>query len=240
MQKHKNKQTKRKPRSGPSKLNQLSSLAAPSLRREIAFGFPARKRLTLKYADTYGLASTTGSVATQQFRVNSLFDPDLTNTGHQPRGFDQWCSATGPYQNYRVLEHRAVVKAIVTSNNTVDAQIVAGYSDLNSLPSFPSGSSLADVSGQTELRGWKGTLLPVHAPVTVMKFDARIAEIEGVSESVVLSEDNYMALYNANPADLAYFSIQAMILDSNTGQILVQVEHEFDVQFEQPILLAPS
>lgn len=239
MQQKQKKQIKRKPRSAENKLAQLSSSSAPSLRREIAFGFPSRKRLTLKYSDTFEMSSTSGAVITQQFRANSLFDPDYTGIGHQPRGFDQWCSATGPYQVYRVLEHRVAVKASTSYNAQLEGQIVCGYSDLSTLPSLPS-SAATNVSAQSELRGWKAAILPIGAPVQRLDFDAKIADIEGVSESAVLSEDGYSAQYGANPTDIAWFSIQACCLTGGTGTVYVQVDMEFDVQFEQPILLAAS
>jgi len=223
----------------PARLTQLRSESAPSLARAVSSGFPDRKRLTLKYSDTYEMSSSSGSVVLQQFRANSLFDPDLTGTGHQPRGYDQWCSSTGPYQMYRVLAHRAVVRASCSFNAALEGQIACGYSDLSSVPSLPS-SAMTNIGTQAELRGWKAAILPIGSPTQTMAFEARIADIEGVAESSILSEDNYGALYNANPADVAFFSVQANIMAAGSGAIFVQVEHEFDVQFEQPILLASS
>jgi len=238
MQKAKKSNTKRQPRK-EALLNQLRSLSAPSLVREVNFGFPPRKRLTLKYSDTFEMSSTSGAIVAQQFRVNALFDPDYTGTGHQPRGFDQWCASGGPYHVYRVLEHRVVLRAMASTGSTNECQIVAGYSDLATIPSNPS-TGLTSLSPQGELRGWKAALLPINVPLQIMAFQARIADIEGVTENAVLTEDNYSALYNAAPADVAFFSMQAICLGGSTGAVFVQTDHEFDVQFEQPISIAAS
>jgi len=239
MQKAKKSQMKRQPRKQSTKLlDQLKSCSAPNLVRELALGFPPRKRLTLKYSDTLEMASV-GVTATQQYRVNSLYDPDSTGTGHQPRGFDQWCSAAGPYNKYRVLAHRVVLRAMASTGSANECQIVAGYSDLSTIPTNPY-TGLLNLSTQGEMRGWKAALLPINVPVQTMAFEAKISDIEGVLEKAILDEDNYSALYNAHPADVAWFSIQALCLGGSTGAIFVQVDQEFDIQFEEPILFAAS
>jgi len=240
MQKAKNSQMKRQPRRD-NRLAHLASLVVPSLRREVALGFPPRKRLTLRYADTYQFNSTTGSLTTQQIRVNSLYDPDGSGTGHQPRGFDQWCASAGPYNRYRVLAVRIALQVTQDSDTAGQpGQLVAGFSDLSTLPTVPSGSGSVNCAGQSELRGWKSCVVNPFAEPARMEFAARVCDIEGVTESSVLSEDNYSAAYNANPVDVAWFSMQALTLGSSTGVTYAQFEIEFDIQFEEPILLAQS
>jgi hypothetical protein len=54
--------------------------------------FPPRLQTVLPYADQFTLQGATLSSAfgtEQAFRMNSLFDPDFTNVGHQPYGYDQ-------------------------------------------------------------------------------------------------------------------------------------------------------
>lgn len=53
------------------------------------FGFPDRLRTKLHYADVVLLSASAGNPGIWQFRMNSLFDPDYTGTGHQPQWFDQ-------------------------------------------------------------------------------------------------------------------------------------------------------
>lgn len=54
--------------------------------------FPARQNFTLKYCDVYQFttnASFSNYATEYDFRLGSLFDVDLTGTGHQPYGHDQ-------------------------------------------------------------------------------------------------------------------------------------------------------
>jgi hypothetical protein len=76
--------------------------------------FPAMMIKKLPYATTFALVSSTPGVFGSQktFVINSLNAPEPVS-GHQPYGFDQLCTANGPYLQYKVLK----VSARVTSNN---------------------------------------------------------------------------------------------------------------------------
>jgi len=184
------------------------------------------------------MTSTVGSVALQQWAVNSCFDPDFTTTGHQPRGFDQLCSATGPYVKYRVLRSRVKISLLPDANFSIVG--AAGFSDLSGIPSNPTGSVVNNCVGNSELPGWKAIAVGIHTVPMTYSFESPIYIIESVAESAMMSEDNYAAAYNASPTDLAYFSLQIQQLDGSTAVCIVIAELEFDVQFEEPILLAAS
>lgn len=62
--------------------------------------FPVRKLVTLEYNGNYLLSSTSSAIAVEQFRANSLYDPDYTGTGHQYMGSDILASM---YQQYCVV-----------------------------------------------------------------------------------------------------------------------------------------
>lgn len=56
--------------------------------------------MNLPYATTFLLIPGGTTAATgHMFRLNSVYDPDYTATGHQPRGYDQWAAL---YAYYRV------------------------------------------------------------------------------------------------------------------------------------------
>ncbi len=60
----------------------------------------------LAYGDAFGLAAhaslTSYTGSEYVFRLNSLYDPDLTGTGHQPYGFDQFAALYSRYKVDRV------------------------------------------------------------------------------------------------------------------------------------------
>lgn len=61
---------------------------------------PRTTTRVLTYATTFSMDAAAGSYAQYAFRLNSLYDPDLTGTGHQPFGFDEMMAY---YQRYTVI-----------------------------------------------------------------------------------------------------------------------------------------
>lgn len=93
--------------------NQKEAFMIPGVDGKLQFGFPTKIITILRYIQTNTLTSTTGGIATQVFRMNGPFDPDVTGIGHQPMYWDRYAAI---YQSYRVLGSR--ITAIATPMNT--------------------------------------------------------------------------------------------------------------------------
>lgn len=102
---YKPKQAK-KPRTKSTSKSREGRITKLNPRRGIT-GFPQELRTTLRYSDVVVLTSTVGSVSTYSFRLNSLYDPDFTGTGHQPYYFDQFAAL---YQRYCVKGAKITAK----------------------------------------------------------------------------------------------------------------------------------
>jgi len=71
-------------------------------------GFPQTYYTRLQITDTLQLTQGFAGVpAVYQYRLNDLFDPDVTATGHQPKFFDQFAAL---YSEYKVLNAKITVK----------------------------------------------------------------------------------------------------------------------------------
>lgn len=79
-------------------------------------GFPHSMLAKLRYCDNYTLSITTGSVAKQFMRLNSIFDPDYTGTGHQPLYRDTFAAI---YDQYAVVSCEVEVKVCNLSTTAV-------------------------------------------------------------------------------------------------------------------------
>ena len=74
--------------------------------------YPPEMVVKMPYYFSTNYSQAPGIIATgNQFKVNSIYDPDLTGIGHQPLGRDTWA---GIYDYYKVLETR--VHVTMTSN----------------------------------------------------------------------------------------------------------------------------
>ncbi len=78
----------------------------------------------LRYCDIFDITSTSGALAYQQFRWNSTFDPDYSNTGHQPLYRDTFASI---YNQYAVV--RATAKITITNPGGYTWVITCGTDD---------------------------------------------------------------------------------------------------------------
>lgn len=62
---------------------------------------------TMRYSETFSQSVAVGSNFSYIYNANSLYDPNRTGVGHQPRGFDQ---LTPLYNRYRVDKFSYVVQ----------------------------------------------------------------------------------------------------------------------------------
>lgn len=88
----------------------------PNVDGKLQWGFPTRIITDLRYIDVLPLTfAASPAVVANVFRMNSVFDPDFTNAGHQPQYFDVYASI---YDNYRV--HGCQLEVTFVPNPTTD------------------------------------------------------------------------------------------------------------------------
>jgi len=78
----------------------------------------------------------TSIVAAYLFSINSIYDPDLTSTGHQPRGADQWFQFYSKYIvhgcRYNVRFYTSDTSAVTASANVIMAGTLVGPKNIDS------------------------------------------------------------------------------------------------------------
>lgn len=124
-----------------------------------------QQAMTLSYVVNIGLDPAAGGVpVTNVFSVNSLFDPDRTGAGHQPRGFDQISLL---FSKYIVVG--AKISATYISTNVADSSYIIGITTLNTVSTATLQHTLLE-SRNSNYRGM-GVLQP---QMTITKrFSAR-------------------------------------------------------------------
>jgi len=87
--------------------------------------FPKTQLVELTYCDEVEIPNIVAGSAPYKFRLNSIFDPDMTATGHQPRGHDQWNAI---YNKYCVIGAVVKVEPLYSNTSDVDTTLF-GYVD---------------------------------------------------------------------------------------------------------------
>lgn len=148
----------------------------------------------LPYVQNLALSGTL--LQSNTFRINSMFDPDQTGTGHQPLGFDQYEAL---YSRYRVH----AVKAIITFTNTTSAVAVGAIAATEQIPSFASLPELLEQPYVTsrQLSYASGGL----STRTITKYIS-IRSLRG--EEIKFDDDN-SALFSSSPTNTAYLTVYA-------------------------------
>jgi hypothetical protein len=181
------------------------------LRRLMSRDFlPAHLEVALRYTTIPILTSdaTPGIVGTEQtWRLNSLFDPDLTSTGHQPYGFDNLTPIFGSYQVRECLvelefsgSDSITLIALVTVQSGQNTTALAGSQldfcvERQSVMSRP-----LPIAGNDTWRFREN--FPIHSVVGLTK-----TEFDG--------DPNYRALVSTNPATQSY--LRVAVGDAGTG-----------------------
>jgi len=203
----------------------LSSLVS------VALPFPRVLRKTLDYCQTVTLtASSTGNAAggAQIWRLNSLFDPDYSGVGHQPRFYDQ-IVALG-YSEYIV--HRTDI-TLTFSDPSADGMYVCVAYDTPALldPIASVFYDYLDEAPTTLVRSINNT----GSQIVELKGSVSCAAASNVSEAQYRNERSYFgALTSASPSKSPVIQVAAgVMLPSNTSTPTVQchIRMRFHAEF---------
>jgi len=191
-----------------------------------AIGLPAARTVTMRYVESFNIASTTGSLATYEWGANDLFDPNITGGGHQPYGFDQW---VGTFYN-KATVMKSQIHAHVASNGV---PILFGVYFARSTAS----STISTATGLLETGRGTGTLVSgSSAPTKSVRsnWNIRITDPD-------FDPGSFFCTASAGPTFRYHFGIASQPMDLGSSVNAVgYVVIEYTVLLEDPITLASS
>lgn len=174
---------------------------------------PSRMRYSTNLQLNPGIG---GTVASNVFSANSLFDPDRTNVGHQPRGFDEIISL---YNQATVVGSKITVRFVNTDNS---------YAQNCGIILSDSTTGSADQNFYMEQKYVKSNMLSdadgMNKAAMSMNFSAR--KFFGVTN--VLDNDHLLCTASGNPLDEAYFHVWVApnsAVDSSTVEVQVTIDY---------------
>jgi len=191
-------------------------------------GWPRVRDVDLNYVSYVAITNTSGVLSKYQWRLNSLYDPDYTSTGHQPLGYDQWT----PFYNHYVVTS-CDWEAIVGPNDGSRWQVYGSYvSDDATVPStieelVENGSSVV-----TNSRYGGG-----HDPV--MRGSVDMSQFFGVRD--LTANTAVQADVGNNPTEQALLTIWAQPVNgSDTVTNTVIIKLCYHARFMEPKDLSQS
>lgn len=189
---------------------------------------PRRNFVKLRYlADPFDNTTTTLPYFLQ-YRVNSLYDPEYSGTGHQPLGFDQMATL---YTHYRVhAVHVRVLGKVRTANEL--GVFVLGCKGGTTIP--------PDIIAASEDASYTHKVVDSTRPFVISKyFD--FARVTGRTRKAIQADDQYAALTSANPERIVMVNIGMQALDTSTSILWDgRVELTFYAEFNNLVTLSQS
>jgi len=165
-------------------------------RRSMKFDpFPHTKTVKMRYSGHNAIDPATGLSATQVIRCNSIFDPDQTQTGHQPYGHDQWAAV---YDHYEVVASYITARFTqVTGTSGAQTPFIVGIAikdDLAFEQQFDTIREVKDSKYKILTSGTTSSLAIVKHKWSKAKFFPR-------TEGALATS----AVFGANPDEQSYF-----------------------------------
>ena len=169
----------------------------PVYRPQLQF-LPNSQKVTLRYGQRFALTSGAGLAATQIFSANSLYDPDESGLGHQPRGFDQLMTM---YDHYQVIGAKITV---MTAQPSTSGLVGISLQD-NNVPS-------SDVEDRLEQRADNAVVGVIAASGDPLALSLGFSNKSFFGISGI--DDKYQGSLAGGPSDQAFFHVWTAALGS--------------------------
>jgi len=184
-------------------------------------GFPHEMVADLVYNDTLQVALPAyGANGSQIFRLNSIFDPDYTYTGHQPYFRDQLAAL---YNTYKVLKCEADLKFYFADSTAIALKATCRASQFNT------GGTMTLESEQPE--STTVTCVALTGPARHHKvYD--IAQIQEVDQVIWARDATQRTAMGSNPTAGAFLIVafqQMNLGNPSASTAVLEVKFKFTV-----------
>jgi hypothetical protein len=201
-------------------------------RQQDNVGFPDRMLAKLSYCDYRRVNPGVVSYADTVYNLNSVFDPENSGVGHQPRGFDV---LAGLYNKYRVHKCRSRIE--------VRQRAAHGLAGIL----LPNNSSTALTTADLPMEQSRSTRIPLTGasqPVTLVDVMYDCAQVLGQTRAQYMANEDTSALVTANPTEGVFSHVflwqpdSATVLDCEFVHYLTYEVEFFDRKFDGPSSIA--
>lgn len=206
-------------------------------RPRIPDAFPETFTTSLKYVEVVEIdCEALGAPKKYEFRANSIYDPNLTGTGHQPIGRDQFAAL---YDHYTVIGSKMKATFYPKGDYSQNVSMFLGGMTTDTTNTFTSVSEMLE---QSNSKGNILTKLGTKASVVRnLKYSPR--KMFKIGKGSIIGNDRITTQVGTNPTEDAIFQLFAVQPDGSSVDpipIKVLVEIEYLVVFSERRPLAQS
>lgn len=183
--------------------------------------------------------SVTGLTGTPvAWRLGSLFDPDFSGTGHQPRGYDQLAQLYNQYQVYKV--HIQVKVVAANGSGSYTPFLAVGVTPNANPGGFTLMSQTAAEIEERTINTVINCGQVAQANITFDQ-DLYLADIEGLSRAEYMTDLTYKAIIGNNPTKTPYVALACGSYELAPGcSVRGLINIEYYVKWTSPAMTAPS
>lgn len=201
-------------------------------KNRLQVGIPQSQLVKLRYNEAISITiPAAGACEAYVFSLNGMFDPNITGTGHQPRGFDNFMAM---YDKYLVAGCKCSLRAINTSATTQNrvgmsirthytpetagrAYVENGHTKYKWLAPYVGGSNMATLASTWSAKKW-------------------------FRKKNITDEYDLTGSSSSNPTSQVYLHIWADDggFSTQTGTIKFILDIDYVVLFREPINVSES
>lgn len=213
----------RRKRRAPPRARRTRPKKRARRRIPLPIGGPRKEVVKLRYNGAACLDLTATGAAYHIFQANSMFDPDHTGVGHQPRGFDQYMTR---FDHYTVIGAKIRVDAVNRQATTQGVVVACTTQDNN--------TQLVGLDDIMEYPKKHHKILTNDTPRTSLTQNYSCRKFFGGIKP--LSDVNQRGSAAANPLEGCYFGVYCNTMDAAIGSncIDILITMDFIVAFTEP------
>lgn len=189
---------------------------------------PQKYLVKMKYVEEIGLVAAASVPGVWVFRLNSIFDPDFTGTGHQPFGRDQLVDF---YHRYRVF--RVDMVLIITAQFTSQISVTPFRAAGPAPPTIPHEAA--------EIPHTSYGVYSLGGPKLVIRRRFNLPYLLGMTSAQYKADDQTFALQGGGPPTEVRLQISGIAASATDAtSISVNVFLWYYVEEFEPVVIGRS
>lgn len=189
---------------------------------------PDRMFTKMRYSEILGWNLVTASATYNYMFQTSVYDPDLTATGHQPLWYDQYANL---YQSYRVWGISYKMTFQLENSHTLTLAFITHQS-----------TNTAESNFNTIMERERKKVIAINYDIATRPVRGYISvpKVYGMTNKEFVADDGFQSLIATNPAKMAYLVNYMTCKGSSNVTASQVVELVYHVEFFNRVQIGGS